>query len=189
MKLTKKNKRTKRDKKQIGGNGSGYTIVGFTGKPMNQSTNGRIASEFTGRMVGSMPICLPNHEIPGSLYSRMGQVGVGGQFIILPQLYKLDWVHGKLNLYDVLRNEIMLCDKNENNIFKHGGKPPPSNTAELNSWLEEKDTWDEATQRVIGKSRKDVITEIEIKYPGLFMPIFVDDRYHYVHNDLFVNAI
>jgi hypothetical protein len=179
-------------KKQKGGVKSGYTIVGFTGRPMNNSTTGpNAATQFTGRMVGTIPICLPDHEILGSLYSRMGQIGIGGQFIILPQLYKLEWVHGKINMYDMLRNEIILCDKNEKNYFeKVGSSLPPTDQVKLNEWLSQSDTWDESTRTFTGKTRKDIIIEIEKEYPGLFIPIFVDDgRYHYVHNDLFVNEI
>ena len=125
MKLTKKIRR-KNKQKQKGGDKSGYTIVGFTGRPMNHTTAGPAAAEqFTGRMVGTIPICLPNNEVPGSLYSRMGQVGIGGQFIILPELYKVEWVHGKINLYDMLANELRLCDKNERDYFENPGIPPP----------------------------------------------------------------
>ena len=186
---TRKNKRTKRHKKQIGGNGSGYRIVGFTGRPMNDAFTGTIATEFTGRMVGTIPICLPDHEIPGSLYSRMGMNGTGGQFIILTELYKLEWVHGKINIYDMVRNEIRLCDKNEKDYFKlHGSTPPPINTTELNRWLNEVQ-WSpqEVIQQGLDKNptRKDIIIEIETTYPGLFKPMFVNEttRYNYADGD------
>jgi len=92
----------------------------------------------------------------------------------------------------MLRKQIYLCDKDEKDLFAlHGSIPPPTEQAKLAEWLNEKNTWDEKTQTAIGKSRKDIIIEIEKKYPGLFIPIFVNDnsKYHYAYDDMYVNSI
>lgn len=195
--------RTKKNKKQFGGNGSGYTLVGFT--------NGNVAhnhfivksdeerKQFAGTMFGCQPVYLPNHEIKGSLYSRLG----GRMFIILPELYKVEWVHGKLDLISMLNHQIHFCDKNEKFYFNKlppliparvGGEFPRNDPVELNRWLNEVQ-W--SPQQLIqngldnNPTRKDIIIEIETKYPGLFKPMFVNDptRYHYAYDDTYVNAI
>jgi hypothetical protein len=175
MKLTKKNKNKNKNKnKQTGGIGSGYTLVGF--------------SNLFGTL--RVPIYLSNHEIPDkSCYSQLGMGGDIAKKIILPELYKLEWVHGKINLYDFLNDGyIILCDQNEKNVFDGHSMAKPREPSQITEWLNEGDTWDGSLGRVVGKTRKDKIIEIETKYPGLFIPIFVNDptRYHYVYDDKYV---
>ena len=175
--------------KQSAGGVNGYTIVGYTGRPLNQYHN---TPSHEGALSSSVPIILPDHEIPNVLFARLGPAGGNGQVLVLPELYKVEWVHGKLNLYDMLRKQIYLCDKDEHDLFDlHGPTPPPIEKEKLEKWLNERDTWDEAAQMVAGKSRKDKIIEIEKTYPGLFIPIFIDDinRFHYTYEHTYVNAI
>jgi hypothetical protein len=175
-------------KTQSGCGGKGYTIVGYTGRPLNQYHNN---PSLEGALSSSIPIILPDHEIPNVLFARLGPASGNGQVLVLPELYKVEWVHGKLNLYDMLRKQIYLCDNNENDLFaSHGSTPPPIEKENLDKWLNEKDMWDETTNTVIGKSRKDKIIEIETTYPGLFIPIFIDDntRFHYTYENTYVNA-
>lgn len=180
MKLTKKNKNKNKNKhKQIGGIGSGYTLVGFT--------------DFSDGRGGTLrcPLYLSNHEIPDkSCYSQLGMRDPIAKIIILPELYKLEWVHGKINLYDFFDGNgyIKLCDENEKNVFSGYPATKPTEPSQFNEWLNQGDTWDASLGRVVGKTMKDKIIDVETKYPGLFIPIFVNDttRYHYVYDDNYV---
>jgi hypothetical protein len=56
-------------------------------------------------------------------------------------------------MYDMLRNEIILCDKNEKNYFeKVGPSLPPTDQVKLNEWLSQSDTWDESTRTFTGNT-------------------------------------
>jgi len=137
----------------------GYTIVGFFDY---QSTE---------------PIILPNHKIPNyrgfSDLNKMfiGINNIGGNAmkrIILPVLYQLKWVHGELDLYEMCNSGgyIKLLDENEKDYFASlqlEGKP--TGESDMHKWLND---------FIVGKSRKDIIIEIEQKYPGLFKPIFIN---------------
>lgn len=108
------------------------------------------------------------------------QSGVQRLHIILPALYQLKWVHGELDLYkllDVSNFFMFFLDENEKDYFPErlsmGG--PPKDTNALSKWLDYNDFWDKETASVIKiKSNRDIIIEIEQKYPGLFKPIFIN---------------
>jgi hypothetical protein len=146
----------------------GYTIVGFFDY---QSTE---------------PIILPNHKIPNYRgFSDLNKMFIGinsvsgnaMKRIILPVLYQLKWVHGELDLYEMcnIGGYIKLLDENEKDYF--ASLPlnhKPTGESDMYKWLNEGDTLDPITRTIVGKSRKDIIIEIEQKYPGLFKPIFIN---------------
>lgn len=109
--------------------------------------------------------------------------GVQRLHIILPVLYQLKWVHGELDLYKLLgvNNFFMFfLDENEKDYFPErlsmGGPPKDTNdTNALSKWLDYNDFWDKKTASIIKvKSNRELIIEIEQKYPGLFKPIFIN---------------
>jgi hypothetical protein len=141
----------------------GYTLVGFIGNTAN-------------------PFFLPNHDIiPRPLMQYIIDCcSYGGViYINLPLLYKLKWVHGKIDLYDIgqLGGTIILLDEKYENPFKNLPLTniPLENKSKMYNWLNDGDTLDPTTlTTLIGRSRKDRIIEIEQKYPGLFKPIFIN---------------
>lgn len=106
--------------------------------------------------------------------------GVQRLHIILPALYQLKWLHGELDLYKLLgvNNFFMFfLDENEKDYFPErlsmGG--PPKDTNALSKWLDYNDFWDKKTASIIKvKSNRELIIEIEQKYPGLFKPMFIN---------------
>lgn len=171
-------RRQTRHKKQKGGSPSGYTIVGFTGIIKNSSLGSMLPSS-SGSTTTMIPICLPDHEIPGSLQARMGS---GQISIILPELYKVEWVHGKLDFLSLLRRSVFFYDRNEKRILLDG-VPPPGDKIELEKWLNEKISPNE--------TRREIIMDMEATYPGLFIPIVStdDSRYHYAYDKTFSQSV
>jgi hypothetical protein len=170
-------------KTQKGGSPSGYTIVGFNGVIKNNSNPGSMMPNSGNGQVQNVPICLPDHEIPGSLSARIG----AGASIILPELYKLEWVHGKLDFLKSIRGHINFFDRNENPAFPilPWQEHPPEDKIKLEKWFNEK------ISPGSGETRRDIIQDIEATYPGLFIPIFPADesRYHYAYDKTYTQSV
>lgn len=175
-------KKTNHYKKQKGGSSSGYTIVGFNGVINNSRENMMMPNSGNGH-VQNVPICLPDHEIPGSLRARIGS----GSSIILPELYKVEWVHGKLDFVKSIKNHINFYDRNENLVFPilPWEQHPPEDPIKLEKWFNEKISPGSA------ETRGDIIKDIEATYPGLFIPIFPadDSRYHYAYDKTYTQSV
>lgn len=141
---------------------SGYTLIGFTGSPSNVGFDNII----NGRMFARIPIYLPNQEVQGSVYSRLPTAE--SMFIILPELYKVKWAHGKLNIMDVLCNGgyIKLCDENEESLIP-GARNRGTTPAEFRVWV------NEIIDLQTNRTRQDILNEIGQKYPGLFISEFI----------------
>lgn len=139
----------------------GYTLIGFG---------------------SSGPIFLQNHAITAISHpmyfqpnllepiARFFKANAGGECKInLPLLYKVKWIHGKIDLYDIYNVGYfkLLDEKYEDslNLPQWGGSESLS--------MENYTKWLNGTT-VLGRSRKDIIIEIEQKYPGLFKPIFIN---------------
>lgn len=141
---------------------SDYTVIGFSGR-LNENLD---KTKYKGQIFEKLSIYLPNQELSYDyLASRMLQVGYGGQYIILSELNKVKWFHNKLNIYEMLRSEIILCDDNEDNIFGKGNtkyENPPTDPSKLTEWLNE--------PVAATTTKRDVIAKIEETYPGLFAP-------------------
>ena len=145
---------------------NGYTLIGFSGHLLNVGFDGSPDSQIrNGRTFASIPIYLPNREIQGSLYSRLPSANA--MSIILSELYKVKWVHGKLDIIDLLKDGyIKLYDENEVELMFGA---PPATATELNVWI------NEINPRIRhGNTRKDVINFIEQKYTGLFTSEFIN---------------
>lgn len=145
----------------------GYTIIGFIGHP-NISME---PLKCRGRMFTRTPIYLPNYNISyNALVSQMLSIGYGGQYIILSELYKVKWFHGKLNIYDMLRSEIVLCDDYEVSIFGNNNEiqyeNPPIDFFKLDEWL---NTTVVVKNKI--KTKRQIIDDIFQLYPGLFSSI------------------
>ena len=146
---------------------SGYTLVGFSGTaPSNVGFDGKYGNVITGSMFARIPIYLPNQEVQGSLYSRLPTAE--SMFIILPELYKVKWAHGKLDIMDLLCNGgyIKLCDENEVSLIP-GSRNPGTTPAEFRAWV------NEIIDLKTNRTRKDIINEIGQRYPGLFISEFI----------------
>jgi hypothetical protein len=129
---------------------SGYTLIGFSGGLYNTTP---------GRMFNTIPIYLPNQEIPGSFESRLPN-GYSAS-IIIPELYKVRWVRG-LDMFNIFYKDgyIILYDENEKDIFLHN-PPLPINSPAFTAWL--------SRPYPNGKTPIQIMQEIEDKYPGLFI--------------------
>jgi hypothetical protein len=146
----------------------GYTLVGFIGtvRTIPNTAN---------------PFFLPNHEDAMhnptltlmqyieevKMYGAISGIG-GSVWVNLPFLYKLKWVHGKIDFYDLCHGgHYKLLDEKYKNPFENQplANIPLEDKSKMYNWLND---------GVIGKSRKDIIIEIEQKYPGLFKPIFIN---------------
>jgi hypothetical protein len=178
-------KKSNHYKKQKGGSPSGYTIVGFNGV-INNSREGAMMPDSGNGNVKNVPICLPDHEIPGSLSARIGS----GSSIILPELYKVEWVHGKLDFIKSIKYHINFFDRNENLVFPilPWQEHPPNQDAppeKLEKWFNEKISPGSA------ETRRDIIQDIEATYPGLFIPILPadDSRYHYAYDKTYTQSV
>jgi hypothetical protein len=136
---------------------SGYTLVGFTSYMYPG-----------GSEMGRVPFYLPNEEIKGSLYSRLRLPVAELIIIILPELYKVKWAHGKLDLMDILCNGgyINLCDENEKSLIP-GALNRGATPAEFRAWV------NEVIDLKTNRTRQDVLNEIGQKYPGLFISEFI----------------
>ena len=162
----------------------GYTLIGFMGTLPHSVAN------------SANPLFLPNHDInvpnfdprlksdPLMQYIEhsRSQSGFGTLWINLPLLYKLKWVHGKIDFYDLCHDGYYkLLDENYENPFKNLPltniplEHPFNLSARITfnkdkslmyKWLNDGD--------FLGRSRKDIIIEIEQKYPGLFKPMFIN---------------
>jgi hypothetical protein len=169
-------------KNQKGGSPSGYTIVGFSGVINNSREGAMMPADSSGMgNLKNVPICLPDHEIPGSLIAR-----IGGS-IILPELYKVEWVHGKLEFLKSIKRGINFYDRNENLVFPilPWQEHPPEDKIKLEKWFNEK------ISPGSGETRRDIIQDIEATYPGLFIPIFPADesRYHYAYDKTYTQSV
>ena len=156
----------------------GYTLIGFMGNV------GHIANSAN-------PLFLPNHDInvPDLMQYIAACMSDVPLWINLPLLYKLKWVHGKIDFYDLCHDGYYkLLDENYENPFKNlpntgiplenrlnpSGSIPFRDKSLMYKWLNDGDTLDPTTLTIVGRSRKDRIIEIEQKYPGLFKPMFIN---------------
>ena len=174
----------------------GYTIVGhYESNTCTPSGLGEMSP------ISCYPIFLPNHKTSFRGVSDLNEMfnlfkapidithfphgevrtprGLQRLHIILPVLYQLKWVHGELDLYKLLNlsNYFMFfLDENEKDYFpeRHlgmGGPPKDTNnTNALSMWL----GYNHNLSVTKIKSNRDIIIEIEQKYPGLFKPIFIN---------------
>jgi hypothetical protein len=145
---------------------SGYTLVGFSGSTIDRDNaiNRRI------------PIFLPNQEIALRPHNRHNAYAYfpltqnGKMYLILPELYKVEWFRGRYDIYDILKIGIEMCDENEVSLFYYGGIPQSKNAPEYNEWI----NYDGRHHgRKDGKTPKDIMNEIGQRYPGLFISEFI----------------
>ena len=134
---------------------SGYTLIGFSGHLYNNAP---------GRMFDTRPIYLPNQEILGSFESRLPSAYAAS--IIIPELYKVRWVRG-LDMFNIIYKGMTLFDENEKEIFFNAGPPLPENTSAFTDWLSR------PNPHTNNKTPRQIMQEIEDKYPGLFIPKYV----------------
>jgi hypothetical protein len=178
----------------------GYTIVGYYAATLDSDDPYNI---LLGRLSPSScyPIFLPNRKIskfrgvsdinemftffraPVDMTNYIsgsfkGHTGVQVLNISLQALYQLKWVHGELDLFKLFTTNgfyIQLLDENENDYFPYRYRfGHPQNN---DKWLDENEIWDTKTASVIKvKSHREIIIEVEQKYPGLFKPILVNPK-------------
>ena len=145
---------------------SGYVLIGFSGGSNDSDNN----------VTQRNPLFLPNKEIArrhpvrlaGDPYAQFPFSYNGKKYLILPELYKVEWFRGRYDILDVLKaNE--LCYENEQNLFYPYGAVPVSKTSpEFKVWINF-----QGHSGGTGRTPKDIINEINQKYPGLFTSEFI----------------
>ena len=144
----------------------GYTLIGF-------NTYGPIfLQNHTITAISHPNYFQPNLLEPITHFFKLiTNASAGGEIKInLPLLYKVKWIHGKIDLYDIYNvgHFKLLDEKYEDslNLPPWAGIPGSLSMENYTKWLN--------GTTVLGRSRKDIIIEMEQKYPGLFKPIFIN---------------